>query len=137
MICCGPPEILFKKPAVLSFEHSGSLQHAAWKLHVMAHSEGHWERIISLGEERVDTPVYTQLDGSQVHLLTDSLRRFVLVGESAAQSAAVKQLRVLVSAPAPTPSGEITVVVHVVQDTAASQACKCFETLTLFDPIAI
>lgn len=72
LIWCGPPGTKLLKPAVLSFEHSASLQHAAWKLHVFAvknstnSQENAWEKIITLGEERLDTPVYTQIDGNQV-----------------------------------------------------------------------
>lgn len=64
------------------------------------------------------------LNWLQVHLLTDNLQQFVLVGESAAQNAAVKQLRIVVAAPPPTPGGELMVSVHVIQDTAASLACE-------------
>jgi len=69
---CGPPGAKLLKPAILSFEHSASLQYAEWKLHVMAakgpptSSDTTWKKLVTLGEERVDTPVYTQLDGNQV-----------------------------------------------------------------------
>ena len=62
-------------------------------------------------------------------MLTDNLQQFVLVGESAAQSAAVKQLRVVVASPPPSPGGELTVVVYIIQDTAASLACKLIYSL--------
>ena len=91
VICCGPPGLLLLKPAVLSFEHCASLQHATWSLHLMScasfqHPQQNlgtydsntsspnsysslndlWTRVLTLGEERIDTPVYTQIDGSQV-----------------------------------------------------------------------
>lgn len=80
IICCGPSTVKLLKPAILSFEHSASLQHAAWKLHVLsckgspaATGDQPWEKLITLGEERVDTPIYTQLDGSQVNVTIVSL----------------------------------------------------------------
>ena len=116
VVCCGPQGLTLRKPAVLSFEHCASLQHASWSVHLLASedpssatsphknnamtsSQGshqlnqlashnsssnntssssysyqssqkdHWKRIITLGEERVDTPVYTQIDGNQVSFI--------------------------------------------------------------------
>ena len=66
------------KPIVLSFEHCASLQHGPWRVHVLAQDsrenpqfafEDTWERIITIGDERIDTPIYTQLDGNQVSKL--------------------------------------------------------------------
>lgn len=60
----------------------------------------------------------------QVHMMTESLRQFVLVGESAGSNAAVKQVKVVAAAPPPTPSGTLTVTIHVMQDTTAALACE-------------
>lgn len=46
------------------------------------------------------------------------------MGESASPNPAVKQLRIVVTAPPPSSKGELSIAVHVVQDTAASLACK-------------
>ena len=75
---------------MLSFEHCASLQHASWALHLLSCASFKdlsqdrfcsdieamnnlslpgcdlWSRVLTLGEERVDTPVYTQIDGTQV-----------------------------------------------------------------------
>ncbi|KAG7176925.1 Netrin receptor UNC5C-like, partial [Homarus americanus] len=145
VVTCGPPNVSLLKPAVLSFEHCASLQHAAWQLHIFATntasssssssssagntsssssstSEEPWSRLITMGEERIDTPVFTQLDGAQVHMMTESLQKFVLVGESAGSNAAVKQVKVVTAAPPPTPSGTLTVTLHVMHDTSAALA---------------
>ncbi|XP_069999606.1 netrin receptor UNC5C isoform X2 [Penaeus vannamei] len=143
VVSCGPTSVNLLKPAVLSFEHCASLQHAAWQIHVFASpapppvgtassassastssffGDESWTRLITIGEERIDTPVFTQLDGAQVHMMTESLRQFVLVGESAGSNAAVKQVKVVAAAPPPTPSGTLTVTIHVMQDTTAALA---------------
>ncbi|KAK8377238.1 hypothetical protein O3P69_013704 [Scylla paramamosain] len=149
VVCCGlvgGGSLL--KPAVLSFEHCASLQHATWQLHIFStqvsntHTasstssgssssppnsssggEEPWTRLITMGEERIDTPVFTQLDGAQVHMMTELMQKFVLVGESAGSNAAVKQVKVVTSAPPPTPAGTLTVTLHVMQDTSAALAC--------------
>ena len=72
VIWCGPTSTKLLKPSILSFEHSASLQHAVWRLHVMSSvgpptsQDSTWQKLLTLGEERVDTPLYTQLDGNQV-----------------------------------------------------------------------
>ncbi|XP_047737990.1 netrin receptor UNC5C [Hyalella azteca] len=126
LIWCGPPGTKLLKPAVLAFEHSASLQHAAWKLHVFAvkntaigSQEQDWQKIITLGEERLDTPVYTQLDGNQAFLMSDCLQPYAVVGESAASSSAVKLVRVVASAPPPAADGQLTITLHVIQNTTA------------------
>lgn len=57
-------------------------------------------------------------------MMTESLRQFVLVGESAGSNAAVKQVKVVAAAPPPTPSGTLTVTIHVMQDTTAALASE-------------
>jgi len=60
------------------------------------------QKVVTLGEETINTPVFTQLDHGQVYLVTDHLTRFVLVGESAGTcNKAVKMLRLAVFAPSP------------------------------------
>ena len=56
---------------------------------------------------------------AQAYLMTDSLRQFALVGESAASNSAVKQLRIIASAPPPALDGRLKITVNVTQDTAA------------------
>lgn len=135
VVTCGPSNVSLLKPAVLSFDHCASLQHATWQLHMFAtstpssphhtnslssnSSEEPWFRLITLGEERIDTPIFTQLDGAQVHMMTEELQQFVLVGESAGSNSAVKQLKVVAAAPPPTNSGVLTVTLHIIQDTMA------------------
>ncbi|XP_076054854.1 unc-5 [Oratosquilla oratoria] len=132
VVACGASGGTLQKPAILSFKHSASLQHAAWRFDVYS-SKGkppqvptdeplQWERFLTLGEERVDTPVFTQLDGNQVHLMTETLQHFALIGESAGSNAAVKQVRVVPTAPSIAPHGNITIRIYIVQDNMAALA---------------
>ena len=57
-------------------------------------------------------------------MMTELLQKFVLVGESAGSNAAVKQVKVVTSAPPPTPAGTLTVTLHVMHDTSAALSCK-------------
>lgn len=60
------------------------------------------KKLVTLGEETINTPVYTQVDAHQCHLAIDQLGHYALVGESAVPggpSPATKTLRLAVFAP--------------------------------------
>ncbi|XP_069705153.1 netrin receptor UNC5C-like isoform X2 [Periplaneta americana] len=107
VVICGPSNVTFKKPVIVNFHHCASLKHGHWTVSVWSSDsqpEEHpvWQKVVTLGEETINTPVFTQLDHGQVYLVTDLLTRFVLVGESAGNSTkAVKALRLAVFAPSP------------------------------------
>ena len=39
------------------------------------------QRVVALGQETINTPVYVQLDQSKAYVLTDCLQTIALVGE--------------------------------------------------------
>ena len=114
MVMCGPPEALvhLKKPLVLTIPHCASLMHGNWSVTVMQsdeildnslsnkrasnngnlclNSNTNWQRVVTLGHETINTPVYAQLDVNACHLVIDSLATFCLVGESASRSSSLK-----------------------------------------------
>ena len=51
--------------------------------------------------------------------MTNDMRQFVMVGESAGSNAAVKHVKVVVTAPPPS-LGTLAVTLHVLQDTTAA-----------------
>ena len=55
-----------------------------------------WKKVVTLGQETINTPIYAQLDINTCHLITDSLSAFALVGESASS----------MLGPSSSPSGE-------------------------------
>ncbi|XP_033609322.1 netrin receptor UNC5B [Cryptotermes secundus] len=107
VVICGPANVAFKKPVIVNFHHCASLKHGHWSVSVWcSYSQPEeppvWQKVVTLGEETINTPVFTQLDHGQVYLVTDQLTRFVLVGESAGNcNKAVKTLRLAVFAPSP------------------------------------
>ncbi|KAJ4438767.1 hypothetical protein ANN_14718, partial [Periplaneta americana] len=117
VVICGPSNVTFKKPVIVNFHHCASLKHGHWTVSVWSSDSqpeehpvwqvlqftfNNFQKVVTLGEETINTPVFTQLDHGQVYLVTDLLTRFVLVGESAGNSTkAVKALRLAVFAPSP------------------------------------
>lgn len=75
-----------------------------------------------MGEETINTPVFTQVDHNEVFLVTETLTRFVLVGEAATPmiTKPVKHLRLALFGVAPVQSStllEYSVRVYVIEDT--------------------
>uniref|UniRef100_A0A1B6BY64 Netrin receptor UNC5 n=1 Tax=Clastoptera arizonana TaxID=38151 RepID=A0A1B6BY64_9HEMI len=130
VVACGPSGISLKKPAILNMQHCASLKHGKWNISVYAtdsppETTPHWQKVVTLGEETINTPVFTQLDANHVYLVTEQLTRFVLVGEASSSLSArpVKLLRLAVFAPPPSLNLQpidYSVRVYALEDTAAA-----------------
>lgn len=127
VIKCGPPRIQLSKSVVLEMPHCASLKHGFWNLSLYAvdhegddpdPSRPSWKRVVSLGQETINTPVFVQLDADRLFLVTDVLSTFVLVGESF-NGKAVKALQLALYASVTCASGssEHAVRVYVFEDT--------------------
>ena len=72
---------------------------------------------VTLGQETINTQIYTQLDATHCHIMTEYLQRYTLIGEPALLGRAVKILRLLAFAPVLPPSTDYNIRVYVVEDT--------------------
>lgn len=70
-----------------------------------------------LGHENINSPIYTQLDPNQCHVMTEFLNRYTLIGESVPGGRALKIYRLAAFAPAMPPSMDYSIRVYVVEDT--------------------
>ncbi|XP_063378889.1 netrin receptor UNC5C-like isoform X1 [Cydia fagiglandana] len=126
VVKCGPPRLQLNKPVVLQIPHCASLKHGFWNLALYAidhnnktdNAQPQWKKVVGLGQETINTPVFTQLDNDKIYLVTDMLSTFVLVGESF-NGKAVKALQLAVYAPAaPNEScSEYSIRLYVFEDT--------------------
>ena len=117
------PAVL-SKPAVLTLPHCASLRQGGWTVSVAWRPPGDtaWRTIVTLGQERVDTPVYTQLDLATVHLVTESLGTFCLLGApTPGQPGPLKSLRIAAFAQELPQGADLTVRLYCVQDNEAAQ----------------
>lgn len=59
-----------------------------------------WSKVLTLGDETINTPLFTQLDRAEAFIVTEQLRGYVLAGRTAPQAPApaCKRLRVVVFA---------------------------------------
>jgi netrin receptor unc-5 len=78
-----------------------------------------FQKMVTLGEETINTPVFTQLDAHQCHLVVDQLGHYALIGESASNGTATKALRLAVFAPSANQSPDYTLRCYILDDTIA------------------
>ena len=123
MVVCGPRDatVRLKKPAVVSMPHCAALPRGGWSVTLLENDResggggGGWDRVVVLGQETLNTPVYAQLDLAQCHVVTDRLTALALTGESAKNGRATKTLRLAAFAQEGAPGSDITVRVYCLQ----------------------
>lgn len=129
-IHCGPADLNLNKPAVLKIPHCAeNLEH--WRIslyYTNAHiqdPEPKWRKVVTLGEETINTPTYVQIDEKFVCIMTEFLGRFALVGESIAGPTqgvrAVKRLKLFLFGPSVQPIADCNIRVYVVEDLPSSK----------------
>ena len=119
------PAALLTKPVVLSLPHCASLRQGGWTVSVAWRPQGEaaWRALVTLGQERVDTPLYAQLDLATVHLVTEHLGTFCLLGSpTPGGPAPLKSLRIAAFAQEVPQGADLTVRLYCVQDSEAAQA---------------
>lgn len=75
------------------------------------------QKLVTLGEENIGTPVYAQVDSGQCFLMTEFLSRFALVGQSAPDTKATKIFRIVAFVPQNYTSMDYNVRVYILEDT--------------------
>ncbi|CAB4055674.1 UNC5 [Lepeophtheirus salmonis] len=145
LVVIGPPEaaLALKKPIILSMPHCGSLRHGNWTVSALHRSDDEgWKRVVTLGSETINTPVYIQLDVNTCHIVTDILGGFALSGESSHGAIATKSLRLAAFAQeGHRPHTDLTVRVYCLQDTEdalsyVSESEKRYNGFLLDEPVS-
>ena len=72
---------------------------------------------VTIGQENANTQIFTQLDATHCHIMTEHLQRYTLIGEPALLGRAIKILRLAAFAPMSPPSMDYSIRVYVVEDT--------------------
>eukprot|EP00105_Crassostrea_gigas_P025237 XP_011445742.1 PREDICTED: netrin receptor UNC5C isoform X3 [Crassostrea gigas] len=123
VIVCGPnvPGILMK-PIILSFHHCASMRQGGWMLSLFnsdtqPEEAPCWQKLVTLGQETINTQVYAQLDPNQCHVMTEHMQWYTLIGEAVPGGRPVKILRLAAFASNTPPSVEFSIRVYVVEDT--------------------
>ncbi|XP_046750181.1 netrin receptor UNC5B-like isoform X1 [Diprion similis] len=126
VVTCGPSSASFNKPVILQFEHCAMLHPSTWELSVWASDidldevsgeQVTWTRVLTLGNETINTPLFTQLDHAEAFIVTEQLRGYVLAGESSQNTIATKRLRLALYA---SQGNQCCVRVYAIEDTKAA-----------------
>lgn len=122
IIHSGPPDTELHKPVVLKFPHCAE-DLSQWRLslyHTAAHiqdMEPKWKKVVEIGEETVSTPAYIQFDENHIYVMTQTLGRYALVGESLEMGlGAVKRIKLCFFGPSVHTVSDCNIRVYVVED---------------------
>jgi len=117
----GGAAVPLRKPVVVSFPHVAALRHGNWTVSVVSTEDDGdtWVELATLGQETINTPIYTQLDLATCHIVSDSLAGWALLGRPPPTLPAYKSLRIAAFAQefASAPATDLTVRLYCVQDT--------------------
>lgn len=127
IVHCGPVDVNINKPVVLRVPHCAEhLDH--WRISLY-YSNAHiqelepkWRKIVTLGEETINTPAYVQMDEKYAYVMTEFLGRFALIGESLSSGmGAVKRLKLFLFGPSVQPNSDCNIRVYVIEDFPSSK----------------
>jgi leucine-rich repeat transmembrane protein FLRT len=112
--------VALRKPVVVSFPHVAALRHGNWTVSVVSTEDDGdtWSELVTLGQETINTPIYTQLDLATCHIVSDSLAGWALLGRPSPTLPAYKALRIAAFAQeVSAPAADLTVRLYCLQDT--------------------
>ena len=135
IIHCGPVDVNLNKPAVIRIPHCAE-NLDQWRVSLYysnAHiqdMEPKWRKIVTLGEETINTTAYVQMDDKHACIMTEFLGRFALIGESLFNGiGAVKRLKLFLFGPSVQPTADCSIRVYVIEDLPSSKEyCSSLES---------
>ncbi|KAG8177513.1 hypothetical protein JTE90_026859 [Oedothorax gibbosus] len=128
IVQCGPPDLTFSKPLILSLPHCAVVDSPdKWTISIFSSDTPSqeveaptWKNLVTVGQETIVTPLFCQVDPHRCHLMTEQLGRFAIVGESAPGQKAAKAIALAAFAPAFHSSTDYTIKVYCIEDTKAA-----------------
>ncbi|XP_055933878.1 netrin receptor UNC5C-like isoform X5 [Argiope bruennichi] len=128
VVQCGPPDLTFTKPLILSLPHCAVLDSPEkWTISIFSsdppsaeEESPAWKNLVTVGQETIVTPLFCQVDSHHCHLMTEQLGRFAIVGESVYGQKAVKSIALAAFAPAFHSTTDYTIRVYCIEDTKAA-----------------
>ncbi|XP_053963967.1 netrin receptor unc-5 [Anastrepha ludens] len=86
IIYCSPRNYSFQKPVIVKLPHC-LVDPRQWNVNIYHADNDHydinsnWRKIIAVGEETINTPVFVHLEDSHLFIMTEQLGRFAVVAE--------------------------------------------------------
>ncbi|XP_072039232.1 LOW QUALITY PROTEIN: netrin receptor UNC5C-like [Amphiura filiformis] len=121
VVICGPSGLAFQKSLIVTMPHCAQNEKGGWRQSIHSNvsnsGEKDWQRIVTVGEETINTPIYCQVDKRQCSIVTEQLGWFALVGESLPELQAVKTLRLAAFGPVLRANVDYTIKIYITDDT--------------------
>uniref|UniRef100_A0A2M4DJR6 Netrin receptor UNC5 n=1 Tax=Anopheles darlingi TaxID=43151 RepID=A0A2M4DJR6_ANODA len=130
VVFCGPVDTKVNKPIVMQLPHCAeNLSNWSISLYSAPDNVTPWCKVVTIGEETINTPALVQIDRRYAYILTESFGKYVLVGESAhelQERVACKKLRLFICGPSTVPEfSDVSVRIYIVEDNpGAEERCR-------------
>ncbi|XP_050100643.1 netrin receptor UNC5C isoform X2 [Anopheles aquasalis] len=130
VVFCGPVDTKVNKPIVMQLPHCAeNLSNWSISLYSSPDNVTPWSKVVTIGEETINTPALVQIDRRYAYILTESFGKYVLVGESAhdiQERVACKKLRLFICGPSTVPEfSDVNVRIYIVEDNpGAEERCR-------------
>ncbi|XP_061514380.1 netrin receptor UNC5C isoform X3 [Anopheles gambiae] len=130
VVFCGPVDTKVNKPIVMQLPHCAeNLSDWAFSLYSAPDNVTPWCKVVTIGEETLNTPALVQIDKRYAYVLTETFGKYVLVGESATdiqERVACKRLRLFICGPSTVPEfSDVSLRVYIVEDNpGAEERCR-------------
>ncbi|XP_050076672.1 netrin receptor unc-5-like isoform X1 [Anopheles maculipalpis] len=130
VVFCGPVDTKVNKPIVMKLPHCAeNLSNWAFSLYSAPDNVTAWSKVVTIGEETINTPALVQIDKRYAYVLTETFGKYVLVGESATdiqERVACKKLRLFICGPSTIPEfSDVSLRIYIVEDNpGAEERCR-------------
>uniref|UniRef100_A0A182NAQ4 Netrin receptor UNC5 n=1 Tax=Anopheles dirus TaxID=7168 RepID=A0A182NAQ4_9DIPT len=130
VVFCGPVDTKVNKPFVMQLPHCAeNLSNWAFSLYSAPDNVTPWCKVVTIGEETINTPALVQIDKRYAYVLTEAFGKYVLVGESATdiqERVACKKLRLFICGPSTVPEfSDVSLRIYIVEDNpGAEERCR-------------
>ncbi|XP_053675531.1 netrin receptor unc-5-like [Anopheles nili] len=130
VVFCGPVDTKVHKPFVMKLPHCAeNLSNWVFSLYSAPDNFTSWSKVVTIGEETINTPALVQIDRRYAYVLTETFGKYVLVGESAndlQERVACKKLRLFICGPSTVPEfSDVNLRIYVVEDNpGAEERCR-------------
>lgn len=136
IVYCSPQNYSFQKPIIIKLPHC-LIEPRHWNVHIYQADNDHydinsnWRKIISVGKETINTPVFVHLEEKHLYIMTEQLGRFAVVAEPKTLTHYLPAIEMrLIAFSQLTPSrSNCSLRIYVVKDFPNSKdICKTIET---------
>ncbi|XP_018788809.1 PREDICTED: netrin receptor unc-5 [Bactrocera latifrons] len=136
IVYCSPRNYSFQKPVIIKLPHC-LIEPRHWNVHIYQADNDHydinsnWRKIVSVGKETINTPVFVNVEEKHLYIMTEQLGRFAVVAEPSNLTDYLPaiEMRLIAFSQLTPSSSNCSLRIYVVKDFPNSKdICKTIET---------